>query len=339
MNCNVLLLDQGWTATLHLAAGLTAAGFTVHCISADPGVDPDPKYLRSYVSQVDAPSINTPEYMRVIEQVSAAHDFTAILPLTENILYRLWDAAEPSSGWAHKLYPATETWQRDLLGSKQRLSEFVAERSVSVPESWQLASFGAVPAMVRQLGLPLVVKGVRGSGGTEVRIAQTEAQVVDGLLELTRMGEESPVLQQYIEGETYLVGGLFHEGTAIRLYAAEKTAQHPARTGPSISLRSTTDGALLEQALSVFRELRWSGLASADFVRGADGRYYFLEVNPRPWGAIAAARTAGVELFKPFAALLRGDVPASDVRFRAGVEAALFPQYLESLAKRGGQWH
>src|SRR5436309_3559890 len=59
-------------------------------------------------------------------------------------------------------------------------------------------------------------------------------------------------------------------------------------------------------ALRVFHELRWTGLASADFIRRGCGSYAFLEVNPRPWGSIAAARSAGVDLFTPFAELLVG---------------------------------
>jgi hypothetical protein len=146
--------------------------------------------------------------------------------------------------------------------------------------------------------------------------------------------ETNCFLQEYINGHTYLAGGVFEEGRPIRFYAAKKAAQHPPGIGPSIRLQSAYDDLLIETALRVFLELRWSGLASLDFVRRQDGVYLFLEVNPRPWGSIAAAESADVDLFSPFAQLLRGEAPEVDLTFRSGVEFTVFPLYLIS----GKQW-
>ena len=93
-----------------------------------------------------------------------------------------------------------------------------------------------------------------------------------------------------------------------------------------------------DAARRVFRLLEWTGFASADFVRGRDGRYYFLEVNPRPWGSIAAAADAGVDLFTPYVALLRGETVVPDLHCRDGVVSTLFPQRMTSRI-RPGQLH
>ncbi len=328
----LLLLDEGWVTTLPVAAGLSGVGYTVHIISAD-GIDPDPKYLIAYASQQQAPSISTSEYMEVIDKAAGTQEFISVLPMTEPVIYRLWDSA-PS--WSGKIYPATEEWQRALLRNKRLMSEFVAKFGVNIPAFCRIGSSDDVLTTIRTLGLPLVVKGVTGLGGTNVRIAETESAVLDSLRALTTTSEESPTLQRYIDGPTFLVGGLFHEGKALRLYAAEKTEMYPPHTGPSIRLRSHRDEDLIEQALTVFRELRWNGLASVDFMRDAEGRYYFLEMNPRTWGAIAAARSAGVDIFKPLGALLRGKVPAADLTFRTGIRSTLFPEYLQTRIKQGG---
>jgi hypothetical protein len=90
------------------------------------------------------------------------------------------------------------------------------------------------------------------------------------------------------------------------------------------------DAALLEVALTVFRELRWTGLASVDFIAASGGRHLFLELNPRPWGSITAAAEAGVDLFTPFAEMLRGRAPTADLAFRPNVESTVFPLYFLS---------
>jgi predicted ATP-grasp superfamily ATP-dependent carboligase len=109
----------------------------------------------------------------------------------------------------------------------------------------------------------------------------------------------------------------------------------PPRTGPSVRLRTVDDAELVAAALAVFRALRWSGLASADFIRDVEGRFYFLEVNPRPWGSIAAAEAAGVDLFTPLAQLLTGGTPAPQLACRAGTSSTLFPQHMQALAAGG----
>jgi hypothetical protein len=82
--------------------------------------------------------------------------------------------------------------------------------------------------------------------------------------------------------------------------------------------------------LRVFEASGVTGIASADFVRDGRGAYHFLELNPRPWGSIAAARDAGVDLFSPLVALWSGHSITADLLFRTGVRSAVFPLALLS---------
>jgi hypothetical protein len=67
-------------------------------------------------------------------------------------------------------------------------------------------------------------------------------------------------------------------------------------------------------------------------IRASDGRTLLLEINPRPWGSIGAARDAGVDLYGPFAELLRGERPAPKLEYRIGVESNVFPLTLLSAS-------
>jgi biotin carboxylase len=188
-------------------------------------------------------------------------------------------------------------------------------------------------AAVAALGLPAVVKGATGSGGRRVRIAETRAQL-DGALARARSLDDAWIVQELVAGPTYLVGGLFDRGEPLRLYAAEKLEQHPARTGGAIHVRSTAEPALVEAGVRAMRELGWTGFASADLMRRADGTFVLLEINPRLWGSLAGAASAGVELFAPFAELLAGRTPAADLAFAANAPCMIFPRYLNAAAHR-----
>jgi hypothetical protein len=318
----VALLDEGWLQTSDLASALEASGFAVTVVTADGS---SAHYRRRSVEWRSAPPLASASFLPCLDQLMRDAVFDRVLPLTESALYRLWDAGP---AWADRIYPAVDDWQCRLLRDKHRMVEHLAARGVAVPRQRRLACHSAA-AIARELGVPVVLKAATGSGGRHTWIVETRAELARAIDRTRRVGG-AWAAQELLAGPTCLVGGVFDRGRPHRIYAAEKLEQHPARTGPAIRLRSDADPALIDLGLTVFRELRWTGFASADAIRLRRGSYVFLEVNPRPWGSIAAARSADVDLFAPFAALLAGDVPAADLAFAADRDCHVFPRYLLS---------
>jgi predicted ATP-grasp superfamily ATP-dependent carboligase len=211
------------------------------------------------------------------------------------------------------------------------MSALVADACVAVPDECDVEAVGA-------FGFPVVVKGETGRGGNATFIASSERAVRRAIARLHQRGV-TPFRQRFVAGPTFLVGGVFDRGRALRLYAGEKTAQFPPRTGPAATIRSTHDPALIEPALRAFSAAKVHGLASADFVRDGDGRYWFLELNPRPWGCIAAARDAGVELFAPLVRLWRGEPVDADLVWQGGVVTRVLPPKLWMHDDPRVAWH
>jgi hypothetical protein len=319
----VLLLEEGWSQTLYLATALEDAGYDVTVLTANGSTA---SYRRRTVAWCSGPTVVSARFLTHLDRMMLEMSFDHVLPLTESVMSRLWDARPV---WGDHIYPAADEWQRRLLRDKHLLVTHMASRGVAVPRQWRLDAALEASEIARTLGMPLVVKASTGAGGAKVRIVETASQLAQAVCRARMLGGDWAV-QELVAGPTCLFGGLFRHGRPLRIYAAEKLEQHPPRTGPAIRLRSDNDPALLEVGLRVFRELRWSGFASADFIRRRDGSYVFLEVNPRPWGSIAAAKVAGVDLFTPFAELLAGGVPSPDLAFVANQECDIFPRYLMS---------
>ena len=323
----ILVLDEGFMSGAHAALGLARAGCQVTVLAGTGGRG---GHVGRNIRWSLAPEVGTAAFLQAVN-VSLAAPFDYVYPMTETIQELLWCT---DGRWSGNVYPPTEPWQRDLLRHKQRLAEYVARRGVAIPTQESVTPDDDLEAAARRLGMPLVVKGVRGRGGVATRIASSIADVVKAVRATTRTGVEC-FLQQYVSGPTYLVGGLFRAGDPIRIYAGRKLEQHPRTTGPATMMRSVHEPSLLEPALAVFRELRVSGLASVDFIATEDGppRYLFLELNPRPWGSITAAADAGVDLFTPLAEMLAGAAPAVDLAYRVGVDSTVFPLYLLSRVR------
>jgi ATP-grasp domain len=325
----ILLLEEGWGQTTYLASALEREGYQVTVATANDGAT---HHRHRSVTWRSMPAVDSAPFLPALTGLMKGTAFDHVLPLSEGIMQRLWDHA---GAWSPLLYPATSEWQRRLLKSKHDLIDHMARLGVAVPQQRRLTTeMGAVDEaglaeLAREFGLPLVIKAATGAGGARVRVVESMAELEQAIAWTRAIGGEW-VAQEFLSGATYLVGGVFHDGVALRIYAGEKVEQHPPRTGPAIRMRSDDHGALVGLGEQVFRELRWSGFGSADLIRRPDGRYVLLEVNPRPWGSIAGAAAAGVDLFTPFAALLAGEVPSADLAFAANRDCMIFPRYLLS---------
>lgn len=302
-----------------MARALEIAGHTVSVITASGATA---HYRQRSVTWASGPRVSDPDFARHVARTAETMD--RIVPLTERVMTRLWDA--PNSSVHAQLFPVTEDWQRSLVRDKHLLIDVMRERGIAVPTQ--------VPvARASELALPVVIKAAVGAAGAHVHIAETPDALARALARVATI-DGTWVAQELLPGPTYLVGGLFHEGRPLRLYAAEKLEQHPPRTGPAIRLRSRDYPALVDLGVRAISELRWTGLASADVMRRPDGSYVLLEVNPRPWGSIAGTRSAGVDMLAGFADLVGGRVPKPDLAFATDEECMIFPRYLLAPAYR-----
>ena len=318
MQLHLLLLDEGFMSGAYTAIGLRDAGCRITIIAGTGGHG---HYDGRNIDWSLAPAITSREYLRWIDRLVRRSTYDYVLPLTEPIQALLWDEA-PS--WSDRIFPPTAEWQRELLRDKRRLAEFAAARGIAVPEHHALANDAALEAAIAALGMPLVVKGSTGRGGSTTHVVHSPPAAHEAMARVRRTGADY-FAQRYVEGPTYLAGGTFVAGCPLRLYAGIKVAQHPRLTGPATMMRSLCDERLLNAAAATMRALEWTGIASLDFVRDADGQYLLLEVNPRPWGSMPAASAAGIDFFAPLAAVLRGEQPLPELDYRAGVECGVFP--------------
>lgn len=309
----LLMLDEGFMSGAHTAVGLAAAGVDVTVLGLIGGRG---RRLNEAVEWRLAERPCDAAHLKAI--IGAAQPVADVIyPVTEPLREMAW--ALPSRLSEH-VYPPTPEGLRPLYADKRSMAAHLARHGVPTLEQVDARCHGA-------LGYPCVIKGITGRGGSATRIAMSARQAEVGVMEL---GESHCFAQEFVDGETYIVGGLFDRGRPLRIHAARKSMQYPPRIGPASRLETVDEPVLLDAALATFAVLGVTGLASVDFIRRPSGEFAFLEINPRPWGSISAAREAGVDLFGPFAALLRGDSPTADLSYEVGVSSSVFPLYLAS---------
>lgn len=219
--------------------------------------------------------------------------------------------------------PLPERWAVEILLSKNQTVQHVKRAGTALPNTILPNGENEVERASFELGVPLLVKGERGDSGRNVELVTRPEDVLPAYRRIAQREHSyrgRPALQQMIRGQAYSVGGLFCEGRALRICAHRKLLTYPPSGGFTVKGVTSRPKGLLDEAIRVFDALGYTGLGHVEFIQDIrDGRYKFIELNPRVWGSISVAEHAGVDLFTPYNALAQGESVAPDLTYREGV--------------------
>lgn len=179
----------------------------------------------------------------------------------------------------------------EALIDKERFRGLADELDLPVPVSARLSPERLEPGDL-PCAFPLLVKPVTRHTPTWHRLAgQAKAVRVneyDGLAALWRDARDQGVelmVQQLVHGPESAVES-YHvyvdaRGAIAAGFTGRKVRTFPRRFGHSTALIVTDRADVADLGADVVRRLDLRGVAKLDFKRGADGRLWLLEVNPR----------------------------------------------------------
>lgn len=180
-----------------------------------------------------------------------------------------------------------------LTGNKARAIE--AARAAGLPTlrgSSASQDLAALEAAAAEIGFPVFVKAVSGGGGRGMRrvdrpeilaealqAAQREAESAFG--DPTLYLEEAVVNPRHIEVQVLADG----TGEVIHLFERDCSVQRRHQKVIEIAPAPNLDPQLREQmcadAVSFARSIGYRNAGTVEFLLGEDGRYVFIEMNPR----------------------------------------------------------
>lgn len=257
-------------------------------------------------------------YRDALHDVIRAKRYDAIHVCHEEVLARLLPLPKDDH-WRGLLTPAARFLKIAL--SKNAALSLATFAGVATPRTAIPEREDELVSIAREFGWPVVVKGDTGESGENVRIVWRDDQLVSCYREVMAPGARRPALQEFIRGPAYSIGGLFFKGRPLRVVAYRKLVRYPYPFGGMTVKGVTIDcPALLRETFKVFEALHYSGLGHVEFICDErDRRFKFLEINPRLWGSIEVAQAAGVDLFTPYRALVKGISVEPDLRYQPGV--------------------
>jgi predicted ATP-grasp superfamily ATP-dependent carboligase len=128
-----------------------------------------------------------------------------------------------------------------------------------------------------------------------------------------------PVIQEYVDGEGWGVSCLYWHGERIAHFT-HRRLREKTQTGGTSTFREHQPNELLEKmAFQLLDKMQWHGLAMVEFKYNALKKQgWFIEINPRLWGSIHLAISAGVE-FPWLLYLCATDGPESAKKYQSSI--------------------
>jgi predicted ATP-grasp superfamily ATP-dependent carboligase len=145
------------------------------------------------------------------------------------------------------------------------------------------------------------------------------------------------LVQRRIRGPRYLVTVSYARGVERAACVHEKVVAAPYAFGPAAFGVTRRLDVLHDYAAKMFTALQWHGIADIEFRQDlADGRWYFMEINPRVCATLGIEVQAGLDLVGDWARVCAGHEldEAPGRRYRDGVRYAWGTRAVALMASR-----
>lgn len=181
----------------------------------------------------------------------------------------------------------------ELMGDKVRARSFVAQRGFPVaPSAIEDDDPATFVERARALGAPLLIKPSAGGGGKGMRIVRDLALLEREIDTARREGERyfgdgRLFVERYVENPRHIevqVLGDAH-GQVLHFWERECSVQRRFQKiieeTPSPALSPEQRREICEAAAGIARAVQYRNAGTVEFIYGADGAFYFLEMNTR----------------------------------------------------------
>jgi len=147
-------------------------------------------------------------------------------------------------------------------------------------------------AFVEENGLPVIIKAAMGGGGKGMRVVRNMEDLVPSFYSATSeaeasFGDGSVFIERFVNRPRHIEIQVIGDGKggAVHLWerdcSVQRRYQKVVEIAPAWSLAPELRTKLQEDALKLVKNAKYLNAGTVEFLVEPDGRYYFIEVNPR----------------------------------------------------------
>ncbi len=147
-------------------------------------------------------------------------------------------------------------------------------------------------ALTTQVTFPMLVKAVAGGGGRGIRLANTQEELVQMVAAARQeaqaaFGDNAVYLEPLVQKARHIEVQILGDGRGQVLCLGERECSIQRRRqklieeAPAPNLSRAMRKELHAAAIRLGRSLKYRSLGTVEFLLDHEGKYYFIEVNPR----------------------------------------------------------
>lgn len=159
---------------------------------------------------------------------------------------------------------------------KANLYEYGKEHNIDVPFAKMVFSTAEIPAISKEIGFPLVVKGKF----YDAKIAYSVEQAQSHFNKISAQWGLPVLIQKFVHGSEVNVCGI-GDGKGVTLGAVPMRKLFITDKGKAWAGVSLDDEKLLEITRDLVAATKWNGPFELEFMKTNDDEYYLIEINPR----------------------------------------------------------
>ena len=147
-------------------------------------------------------------------------------------------------------------------------------------------------AAASQIGYPVMIKPVAGGGGKGMRIVGKGAELAAAIKASRReakgaFGDDRVLVEKYVDRPRHIEVQILGDthGRVVHLFerdcSVQRRHQKIIEEAPAPGLSAVQRGTIVKAAIEAARAVAYVGAGTVEFLLGADGAFYFLEMNTR----------------------------------------------------------
>ena len=180
------------------------------------------------------------------------------------------------------------------MGDKAAARALMEQAGVPVMPGFGAADQDAkkLGAAASEIGYPVMIKPVAGGGGKGMRIVRKDAELGVAIKASRReakgaFGDDRILIEKYFDRPRHIEVQIFADarGSVVHLFerdcSVQRRHQKIIEEAPAPGLSAAQRGGIAKAAIEAARAVGYVGAGTVEFLLGADGAFYFLEMNTR----------------------------------------------------------
>jgi predicted ATP-grasp superfamily ATP-dependent carboligase len=187
------------------------------------------------------------------------------------------------------------------VNDKIRLFALAKKHDIPYPKTYFPKSEQEVKELSRSLSYPILIKPRISESGIGIECVHTPEELLVKYKKLAKRKSmlyndfSMPFIQEYIPERSTSVNALLYKKKIVAKLVRKTLRNYPA-FGPPIATVTIKDSATEELALKLLKKIGWEGVADIQFiVDPKDSVPKLIDFNPRFWGTVESAISAGVD--------------------------------------------